>query len=195
MERGNWREYHNRTSETQPRKSLVRALEMVRERGTALDLGAGSLGDSRFLLDAGFQKVIAVDADPGVEERASKIDSEKLEVVISSFADYKFPERTFDLVNAQYCLPFNPPEVFRRVFDNVKKSLKVGGIFTGQLFGKRDGWAGTPGRIFHTKEEVGDLLAGMELVDDVKEVEQDGFAADGSPKRWHFFIILARKID
>ena len=117
---------------------------------------------------------------------------DRLEMVISSFEDFDFPENTFDLVNAQYSLPFTSPESFNEVFGKVKASLKSGGVLVGQLFGEKDGWRETPSMTFHTHDEVQQLLSDMKIIN-LEESEVDGRISDGSPKHWHVFQITARK--
>jgi SAM-dependent methyltransferase len=191
-EKNNWQEYYKQTKEDPPRESLVRAMELVEEKEEALDLGAGALNDTKYLLEEGFQKVIAIDREPSVKELGQEINSEKLEIVISSFESFEFPENTFDLINAQYSLPFIPPESFNEVFKKIKSSLKTGGIFVGQLFGERDEWRDNPLMTFHTSEEVKGLLSGVEVID-LREEEKDGETASGVMKHWHIFHITARK--
>jgi SAM-dependent methyltransferase len=157
------------------RFGLLRGLHLLDE---GADLGAGALNDTKYLLEEGFQKVIAIDREPSVKELGQEINSEKLEIVISSFESFEFPENTFDLINAQYSLPFIPPESFNEVFKKIKSSLKTGGIFVGQLFGERDEWRDNPLMTFHTSEEVKGLLSGVEVID-LREEEKDGETASG----------------
>ncbi len=70
-----WANYYNATSSKPPSRLLMRALEYVRKGNntlTALDLGAGALVDSKFLLDQGFI-VTAVDNSAASENLAKKI--------------------------------------------------------------------------------------------------------------------------
>jgi len=75
----------------------------------------------------------------------------------------------------------------------MKRSLALGGIFAGQLFGTQDEW-NTPQRdmTFHSKEEVLKSLSGMEVLHFV-EANKEGSLANGLPKHWHVFHIIARK--
>ena len=118
---------------------------------------------------------------------------DKVEYVISSFDNYAFPENKFDLVSAQFSLPFNSPQDFNDVFNNIIKSLKAGGIFVGQLFGERDQWNNPEtGMTFHTREQVEELLKGLEVLE-LKEEEKDEKPVVGDIKHWHIFHIIARK--
>jgi hypothetical protein len=45
---------------------------------------------------------------------------------------------------------------------------------------------------FVTRERAEELLRGLEVVE-LREEDADSHTADGSPKHWHIFHILARK--
>jgi tellurite methyltransferase len=85
------------------------------------------------------------------------------------------------------------PDRFDEVFDRVKRALRPGGIFVGQFFGVHDQW-NVPGRAitFFTREQAEERLRGLEVIE-FQEEDADSFTADGSPKHWHVFHILARK--
>jgi len=187
-----WTSYHEVTRNEPLPKNLEVALEFVRARNSALDLGAGSLKDSKHLIAAGFKEVVAVDQQPYVEGLSEELRS-KIAVVTSEFEAYDFPQNHFDLVSAQFSLPFTSPEQFQRVFNSLTASLVQGGIFAGQFFGEKDSWADRPGMTFHTTEELDALLSSYEvLVRD--EEDRDGEARSGELKHWHVFTIVARKL-
>ncbi len=187
-----WSSYYQVTSELPPSKLLVRALEYVEHRGRALDLGAGGLKDTRYLLGLGF-RVTAVDAEPSVSVAVEQLGSDRVTTVTARFEDVVLAERSFDLVSAMFSLPFVEPASFDRVFAMLKDSLVAGGIFCGQFFGVRDQWAQNPAMTFHTRGHIDALLAGMqELL--IEEREYDGTTANGSPKHWHVFHVIARKL-
>jgi SAM-dependent methyltransferase len=187
-----WSTYHERTKEAPPSKSLVEAIALVSEKDAALDVGAGALKDSKYLLQEGFDMVVALDSEPHTKEAAESIGDNRLGVIISSFEAFDFPTEEFDLVNAQYSLPFTPPESFDEIFEKMKGSLKEKGIFVGQLFGKNDDWKDRPNMTFHSLEEVIELLSGMKIIK-LQEEEREGRTAAGDTKHWHVFDITARK--
>lgn len=187
-----WQTYHENTKERPPRESLQRALALVEERNTALDLGAGALTDTKYLIQEGFEKIVVVDSEPSIGQRSTEINNDRLEVVISKFEDFNFSPNTYDLINAQFSLPFTHPEQFIEVFERLKDSLKQRGVFVGQLFGDRDGWASDSNMTFHTSDQVKELLDGLEVME-FKEEEKDGTTAAGEQKHWHVFHLLARK--
>lgn len=187
-----WKTYHERTKEKPPSQTLVEAVKLVIERDSALDLGASSLRDTKFLLQQGFRTVTAVDIEPATKEAADELKDERLQVVISPFQEFDFPENTFDLVNAQFSLPFASPEAFADVFGKMKNSLKQKGVFVGQLFGKNGSWRDNSKMTFNNLDDVRKLLSGMEIIE-LREEERDGIPVVGGLKHWHIFYITARK--
>jgi tellurite methyltransferase len=186
-----WTSYYENTQGLPPHESLVQALELVTNREAVLDVGAGALRDTKHLLNANFQIVVALDAEEINEDGA--IADSRLEVVTEAFETYEFPANTFDIVNAQFSLPFTAPDSFESVFKKVLGSLKVGGVFVGQLFGKNDSWSDNPKMTFHSTLDVERLLSGMEILG-LEETEYDGTTATGNGKHWHIFHITARKL-
>lgn len=182
-----WQGYHEDTKSKPPSKLLVEALSFVENKSKALDLGAGALVDSKYLLSLGFE-VIAVD-----QEKFIEIPDDKFRFVKSLFNEYEFPNNNFDLISAQFSLPFNGKEGFNILMGKLIASLKPKGIFTGQLFGLNDEW-NTPESelVFHSKNQVIELLSGMEVLK-LEEVDKDGKLSNGTPKHWHIFNIIARK--
>ena len=105
-----WKEYFEQTKNDPPRPLLIKALSFVKERNNVLDLGAGALNDSIYLLGEGFKHVTAVDKEPMALEIAKNLPSDKFEYVIKSFETFEFPKEKFDLINAQCSLPFISPK-------------------------------------------------------------------------------------
>lgn len=185
-----WNTYLKATSGMKCRPLLKEALQYV--NGTnALDLGAGALGDTLCLLEAGFT-VVAVDSNPSVLEYVTQ-PQKNLSVEICKYEDYAFPVDSFDLVNAQYALPFNEPTTFKETFRKMISSMKDGAIFSGQLFGIEDGWAHKKNMTFFSLEQVHELLSGFKKVHVLREEKKLGPTASGVEKMWHVFHIIAEK--
>jgi len=47
--------------------------------------------------------------------------------------------------------------------------------------------------VFHSKNQVEELLSELEVLK-LEEVDKDGKLANGSPKHWHIFHIIARRV-
>lgn len=192
MQHFNWAEFYKHTRERPPWPRMIRAESLVTRKNRALDLGCGAGRDTRYLLEQGFQ-VTAVDADANAMAILATFPQEKLRAVQSSFVDFMF--ESYDLINAHFCLPFLAREQFYAVFSKVRQALNPDGIFVGQFFGTHDQW-NTPERAekmtFLTREEAMQALDGLDVVE-FDEEDVDSVVADGSPKHWHVFHIIARK--
>jgi SAM-dependent methyltransferase len=188
-----WKEYFERTKDSKPRPLLVKAVNLVTNKDEALDLGSGALNDVRYLVSIGFKHITAVDSKPIAKDIIKNFPSEIVSYIINTFEDFDFIENKYDLINAQYSLPFNPPKTFDRVFKSIINSLKDGGILTGQFFGIKDEW-NVPGNEmnFQTREEAENLLSALEIID-FQEEEADRNTAKGDMKHWHVFHFIVKK--
>jgi len=187
-----WGRFYGFTKDSPPWPLLVRAATLAPKTGRALDLGAGAGRDTRYLLGQGFD-VTAVDAEPRAAVLLAALPQARLHVVQSSFEDFAFATATYDLISAQFALPFMPRDHFAVVFARLKAALAPGGIFAGQFFGVHD-QLNTPERdmAFLTRAQVEALLGDLETIE-LNEEDADGHKADGTPKHWHVFHILARR--
>jgi SAM-dependent methyltransferase len=185
-----WDSFYRHTKDSPPWPLLVRAAALAPRKGRALDLGAGAGRDTRYLLEQGFD-VTAVDAESGAVALLSALPQTHLRVVQSAFEDFTFA--TYDLISAQFTLPFIPSDHFAEVFARLKNALAPGGVFAGQFFGVHDQWnTSDRAMTFLTRAEAEAFLSDCEIIEFTEE-DSDGHTADGSPKHWHVFHILARK--
>lgn len=187
----NWGEYYNNTNHQPPKPLLVKAITCVKNKDKVIDIGGGGLIDAKYLIEQGFD-VTVIDKSPLVEDQAKEIPSDKLHVFNTSFEEFNFKEKEYDLASAMFALPFINSNHFNRVFKDIKNSIKDGGIFTGHFFGNNDSWNDDTKMTFHTKEQVQELLSDMEVIS-FFEKEHDGVTAKGDPKHWHIFYVIARK--
>lgn len=186
-----WYKYAERAAGKPPRPLLVDAVGLAEGRQAALDIGAGALNDAIYLLEAGFAQVTALDAEPIANDIAARLPAERFAYVIARFEDFAFPVDRYDLLNAQYALPFIAPQQFDRVFGAILASLKPGGILTGQLFGDRDDWAGTAGMSFHTIETAQTLLSPLEILSFREEDDPHSQTLSRTSKHWHLYHFIA----
>lgn len=176
-----------------PRPLLIRAAELAAAKDHALDGGAGALNATKYLLSAGFARVTAFDSSPASQKVAAELSPDEVSFVLSRFEDFSYPTDAFDLVNAEFSLPFVGGDGIARVMAGLLGSVRPGGIFTGQLFGVKDSWnvAGSAMN-FHTRPEVERLLHGWTLIE-LEEEDHPGKTKLGEAKHWHIFHILARR--
>ncbi len=171
MKQFDWETFYTFTKDSPPWPLLVRAVSLLTHKGRALDLGAGAGRDTLYLLQQGF-RVTSVDSDPHAVAILSSFPQENLQVVEASFEDFAF--ETYDL-------------------ERVTRAIRPGGIFVGQFFGIHDQW-NTPEHdmTFLTRGQAEAVLQDMDIIE-FNEVDMDGHVADGSPKHWHTFHIIARR--
>lgn len=184
----NWNHYIKQTSNKDPRPLLVEALSYARQ-GMALDLGAGALNDSKLLLESGFYPVI-VDSSPAVKVLAKELPVASVHIV--PFHQFEFPKATYTLVSAQFSLPFCGQKYIKQVVEEMKDSIKSGGIFTGQFFGLKHQWANDPNIIFSTYEEVEEYFEGW-IIHKLDEEIGNKKDANGRIGQWHIFNVIAEK--
>lgn len=186
----NWEEFYRITKDHPAWPRLVKAVALLSQAGKALDLGCGAGRDTRYLLAHGFA-VTAVDREAASLALLNDLPTEHLRLVQSTFESFTFEH--YHLINAHFALPFTAKEHFSEVFARLKAALLPGGIFVGQFFGTNDTW-NTPetSMTFLTREQVLNQLTGLEILE-LDEEDQDGTTANGSPKHWHVYHIIARK--
>src|SRR3989344_1994756 len=188
-----WQRFYEITKNRPPSDLLIRAMRFVEKKDNALDLGAGALKDSKYLVKAGFKKVFAVDQENPPTDVLKQIVGQHFVSIISKFDQFEFVPNKYNLINAQYSLPFISPALFTKVWNNIKNSLAPGGVFTAQFFGDLDEWSNSnPTMTFHPKKQVEQLLTDLEVLEFTEE-EKDGQTADGSPKHWHIFHVIAKR--
>ncbi len=188
-----WKKYNDNLSAKPPRALLVEAVTYAEGKGKALDIGAGSMMSSKFLLENGFEYVIAIDSDTDAPRFAKKIKSEKFHFVHGSISNFTLKPSTYDFINAEFSLPFLSQDEFENLFPVILNSLTVGGIFTGQLFGDRDAWnKKSKDRIFHSKNKIEKLFANVKI-HKLWEEEADKKTALGTMKHWHTFHFIVEK--
>lgn len=164
---------------------------MDRGRGTALDVGAGSLNSSRHLLAAGYT-VHAVDPDPYTVELAAALADPRLTVHGADIQETPIAEGEFDLVVALHVLHLLPRSDVHALIPRLVRGLRAGGMLCATFVGVRDSWARTPWRATaFRQEEVLELLSDLDVLL-LDELEYNGANVLGQPKHWHTLRFLCR---
>jgi len=186
-------DFYKITKNVRPRKHLSDALIFGTHRGIALDVGAGALRDTKLLLSEGFEKVIALDKRAEVAGFAQELLNSKLEVVISDFSDFNFTPDTYDMLNAQYSLPFMNKETFKGAVENILLSVKKDGIFTGTFFGENDTCNNEEYDMGITsKKEVLNFFKNFKILSFL-EKERDIIIDDKQTIHRHSYHVIARR--
>lgn len=198
-----WSTYYAAVGGKPARDTLLTALAAAGpgEGRSAIDVGAGEGRDTRELLARGF-RVLALDPHPAAQELLARgltteqagrlvvvrAGAEDLASVLAEHPEFAAPV----IVNASFSLPFVRPERFASAWRGIRGALAGGGgIFSGQLFGHLDTWASNPTRTHHRPEQVDELLRGLSTIQLTVD-EKDGHDAEGTPKHWHVYHVVAR---
>jgi tellurite methyltransferase len=198
-----WVDYYALTNDRPPWPTLLLAVDNFEQeapsnlRQLAVDLGSGAGRDTFALLKRGWE-VLAIDAQPEsaqwLRKRISNEQQGKLKTLSQSFEELTLPTST--LVNASYSLPFCAASQFDELWKKIVNGILSGGRFSGHFFGDNDEWNKSPlldsPTHHHTRAQVEELFHGFEI-EYIDERDEDGNIADGSPKHWHVFSIVAKK--
>ncbi len=178
--------------QSQPNQLVLEAVKLVCGGTRALDVGAGSLCDTRLLLSAGLD-VDAVDIDRFAFECASQINHPKLQVFCADIRHLELAANVYSLIVAIHVLPFIPRDQLPAVCAKLVASLDVDGAICATFFGPRDEWALIRPRMsFVTSEEVASLFSHLSLIV-CQESEYRGYDVHGNTKQWHVIRVIFRK--
>ena len=195
----NWLAYYDQTRNRPPHDTLKRAM-MAFKTGSqahlrAIDLGAGVGRDSLPLLEAGWE-VLATDKTEAalieLRERAAKRGLGARLTTRHGHFETLGALGEAELVNASFSLPFCSPDAFERLWLTIRAAILPGGRFSGHLLGPRDDWAKQSGVTILSKADVEGLFEGF-AIEHLREEEDEGKTAQGKPKRWHIFHLVARR--
>jgi len=184
-----WTEYYRASAERGPNPFWARVEPFLPSGGRALDLGAGNGSGTRFLLDRGFE-VTAIDSQPESIEYLQGLCPEA-EIRLSRFEDLVLEPGAWDVVMGVFAFFFVSGVEFPRFWDQVRGSVRPGGLLGGQLLGPKDDWA-TRGYAVHTATEVTALTMEFEMIFR-EEVDRPGQTIQGVPKHWHVHHFLGRR--
>jgi tellurite methyltransferase len=193
-----WEGYYRWTAARPPRELLLRTLDHIgrepapRRVRTAIDLGFGAGTDTLELLRRGW-KVVAIDAQEAaatfLRRRVPARLQRSLTTLVTPMEEAELPPA--DLIYASFSLPFCAPASFPVVWRRIRRALRPGGHFAGQLFGDKDEWAGRRPMTFHTARQLRSLTRGF-AVELLRETIEEGASYEG-PKHWHFYDLILEK--
>jgi tellurite methyltransferase len=186
-----WSEFVRNTAGAPPWPQLERAAELFDQPGDALDVGAGAGRDTAYLLRRGW-RVTAVDASPAAAAALRLLPLRRnLRVVVSTIED--FEPADYDLVNAQFSLPFIVRSRFDATVRRLRDSVRRSGVMAATFFGRNDEWnvAGAE-QTFSSRADIEPVFSEWTIIE-LTEVDEDGQTADGRPKHWHVFHLIAQR--
>ena len=186
-------DYYSKTKNRKPSAYLNQAVGLIHKtKKNALDFGCGAGSDSRFLVNSGFN-VIAVDGNPQSLEYIEKLPhQDKITFICSPFEKFSFDQ--YDLVSSFRALSFIHKDIFNDVMNALLGSLNTDGIFVGEFYGVKDEWNKPHETMtFLDKEQIYSIFKNMSLIA-VHEEEKDDHTANGKPKHWHRFYVIAQNL-
>lgn len=160
----------------------------------ALDVGAGPLIETKFLLDKNFT-VFAVDSDSESQKIAQSFNNESLVFVLGKIQEVDLLKDEFDLVLSFNTLSFIPKGEISLVFNKITDSVKVGGYIIVSFFGNRDDWAKKYSNLsFFTRSQVTSLFDKNFNIERFIEEDKKGMTVQRIMKNWHIFTVVAKKM-
>lgn len=158
-------------------------------KNRALDLGCGSLRNSKFLFNCGYI-VDAIDRDEDVKRYTKFFDQrpkELFNLLIEDYTDYDFESNKYKIVVAQNTLSFNSEQKVLKVVKAIREALMKGGYFAGNLYGFKDYHMGSGEMSFYSKEKVEKLLAVVGSIHSL--LEDEGVTKIGEKWHTHEFVV------
>ena len=102
---------------------MITAARLAEPKDQALDAGAGALNAAKYLLSTGFNHVTALDSSPASQQIAEELPANQLTFVLARFEDFAYPDGAYDLVNAEFSLPFIGARAFPSAFSKLLRSI------------------------------------------------------------------------
>ena len=145
--------------------------------GRALSIADGEGRNGVFIAQCGLD-VLSLDFSPVAQEKARQLAAErgvKIRTEIADLATWAWPTEAFDLI-AGIFFQFTPPDLRSKVFANIKKALKPGGIVLIEGYGPKqlEYKTGGPSQIenLYTPKLLRDAFGDLSEID-VKEYDAE----------------------
>ena len=119
---------------TEPNDFLVSVTDRILGGGKVLSLGEGEGRNAAWLAGRGY-RVTAVDlSSVGLRkaERLAVAQEARIETVVADLAEYQIQQGEWDGIISFFC--HMPPDVRRKIFGQVFRGLKPGGVFILEAF-------------------------------------------------------------
>ena len=181
-----WKEYHQRVAE-KPNSLVENALEKyVIGRSAVLDLGAGNLRDTKFLLNFGFECIVGVDKS----NESQNYLVPGIELHILPIEQYQISSNSFNLIVSCNTLFFIDASEIKLIFERVFQGLRRDGIFVCNVLGEEDEWV-VEGRSVScfTKTMLLSLCADFQVLN----ISDVNYHTLTRPKHWHLWNISVAK--
>ncbi len=184
-----------------PNRFVVTALNYVKElSGPALDLGAGTGRDAKFLRDNGFSPVIAVEPSTAAPKKLGEgiiVVRQSAEQFLEEGDDGRPYLDHFPLAVCENVLFFVKQKTAKQILADTYKALRPGGVMVYNVLGEKDEWVGHREDVFPFKtHEVAELQKLYPLVNKIHGYyrrSEQGTLANGTPHLWDTHNLIQYK--
>lgn len=135
QDKDKWEEIHNiyKSKDWIDKPSIfsTQAIEYFPEQAKILELGAGHGQDSRYFAANGFEVISTDNGEVGLEENRQKNVSQGVDILVEYLDlndDFKYLDEQFDVVYAHLSLHYFTNQRTNKIFDEIYRVLKPGGI-------------------------------------------------------------------
>lgn len=167
---------------TEPNAFLVSQRHLLKPGMSCLAVADGEGRNGVWLAEQGLD-VLSVDSSPVALEKAKRLAAERgvtLRYELADLSDWAWPESRYDVVVAIF-IQFVGPELRKRMFDDMKRCLKPGGLLLLQGYTPRqhEYRTGGPSQVenLYTEALLREAFADMEIL---HLVEHDSVLNEGS---------------
>lgn len=191
----NWSSFINKTKDLLPRELLVKGCKYLKNYNYALDFGAGGLRDTKYLIKFPFKEIDILDSCPDTEQLAGNLNKENLKVYIQRYESFKYPNAKYDLINAEFSLPFISKKSQKDILNSLIKSLTNGGIFVGNFFGLEDSWndGKHKGISFYSIDQIREILKDLKIIFIEEKKYNKESVVDGVQEKWNVIEFIAMR--
>ncbi|MGB0455194.1 MAG: class I SAM-dependent methyltransferase [Bacteriovoracaceae bacterium] len=194
QKQSSWKDYYKKVRSRPAHPLLKIALEKSQGVGKAYDLGSGAGVDTLYLANLGW-KVTAIDKEPSALEFLKETKTEKGKIKTQNKPFEKIKLKKSDLILSINSLPFCHPKKFKKLWKEIRHSLKPEGILIGTLFGNNDTWAQkfSDDMSFFDHKGFSKLIGSKFDILYFDEREDDRPTALGHMKHWHIYHFILKR--
>lgn len=170
---------------TEPNAFLVSQQHLLKLGMSCLAVADGEGRNGVWLAQQGLE-VLSVDSSPVALEKAGKLAAQRgvrMQFELADLSRWEWGENRFDLVAAIF-IQFAPPGMRQRMFDDIRRCLKPGGLLLLQGYTPRqlEYRTGGPSQVenLYTESLLRESFAGMDIL---QLREHDDFISEGTGHR------------
>jgi len=161
--------------------------------GVALDLGCGSGAEAEYLANNGFS-VDAIDKDPvSIKYARERCKGLKVDVVEGDFREFNYRPDYYSLMVSINAFPFVSKVEAEDLIEEIKKSMKVGGVALIYVYGPEHEWAEREDMSFWGIKEFVTLWDGFDTLEVDQEVGMIPLRSGTNIKQHRIHLVAKKK--